>query len=410
MSRVWRRAKLRSQVTYLYHHRHLVRLVRVAWFVDVTAPSLSSRTLCVSRMKAIHCNFNLSNDPRLHLVCASRTFCRVHKLRVCAHAACGPCLAAGCSLFLFVGALACSLTCPCTHTHAMQAQIGTIMPKVIPAVDPPVPNVTSTPVTAFSLEEGVEDVEAVNPPSAKGSTKRFGVKSVIKKDMTDNGRLDTSAADLFNEADKDKDGNINMAEFEQLHQGIKEAAVIQERERATAVKARKFTMKVAKVITLLFCMSLLGNAGMTGLIVYLSEPFKVQDGKLQDKAGHTVKVTSADMVILDGVMKVPETSEPVKTAQSMERLKVDSRLDDEVWKEIKYLYFKSESGGMLNLLVQATSRTSEPPAALAYVRAWPALNSLQAACQHSPLMLACPLLSPSPLVIVCDVLAGDPSL
>jgi len=183
------------------------------------------------------------------------------------------------------------------------------------------------------------------------------VGDTLEADLAHNGKLDMTASELFKQADSDGKGTICFTEFERLHAAIGKAAMAQEKKRLMSERNRKLAKKFAAVTATLFVVMLLGNAALTTAVIFLSKDTKVVGGQLVDVAGHSLKIGSADMSFdTDGVMKLANGAQPIKTADSFMKHGLDSRLDDEVWRELKYVYLKNERGGMVNLFVQATSR------------------------------------------------------
>mmetsp|Transcript_52805 Transcript_52805/g.104908 ORF Transcript_52805/g.104908 Transcript_52805/m.104908 type:complete len:1404 (-) Transcript_52805:478-4689(-) len=196
-----------------------------------------------------------------------------------------------------------------------------------------------------------------------------GVTNIVREKQLE------SVEDMVAKYDKDGDGNFSAGEV----RSIVEDVLKEKKEKRTMTK-------MAFMLVSLVCMAILGNAGLTTAIVLLSKDVSVKNGKMIDPTtGEVLKVASSDITMDSenkGSLVNPKTNKVVKTAQSHEEQELDSRLPDHVWAELEHVFFKNDKGGMLNLHVQATSRTFsmmndfEKPLFGTYIRIQTAVGSI----------------------------------
>lgn len=173
-------------------------------------------------------------------------------------------------------------------------------------------------------------------------------------------------ATVFDTLDKDGSGTIDKDEFVQLYDEIK-AEVLADTEKehelenkvVKSKRRQRFAICVAIAMTAFLCLSMVGNAAMTYIIVMLSRDVGVNsDGRMiNPHTGEELSVRSADISITADGSMVSETGTSVETSQHLERATIlDSRLDDDVWRELKYVDISNAQGGLVHLLILATSR------------------------------------------------------
>ena len=185
------------------------------------------------------------------------------------------------------------------------------------------------------------------------------IENIMNRRIAGDAHLKTRQAALLDElraADLNGDGHLELEEVAELlinEMHAKDEAVLQ-------AKRTRVMRKYVLLLALMVFVMLLGNFGLTFAVVTMAKDTKISaSAELQTVSGEPVSVASTDTVTdEDGILR--DRRHPgqhaVKVGEATEPHRLDSRLPDEVWSELKYLHFTSTTGGTLHLFVQAWAR------------------------------------------------------
>ena len=157
---------------------------------------------------------------------------------------------------------------------------------------------------------------------------------------------------VLSRADANRDGKLSRLEFYSALRSF-----------ATTRRSRSKWRKLAALLAALVGLMLLLNMGLTAAVVFSAKDSYVapkgQLGKsvMVDRDGDVVKTASVDMSVdaTTGEL-VDRGGRSLKVGQALQQTKLDSRLPDEAFIELKYVYLKSPTG-TLHFFVESFSRT-----------------------------------------------------
>lgn len=167
--------------------------------------------------------------------------------------------------------------------------------------------------------------------------------SLAESHLANDPRLPQIRTEL-EQMDTNKDGVLDKAEVAALVVKRMDAAAAAVTARTRATRILRYLLAVIAICVLM----LAANGGLTTAVVLLASETAVAE---------------------DGTLQVKGRNAPIKVAEATQELELDSRLPDSVFAELKYLYLRSPTGGMVHLLVQGTSRAMDETAMFgSYVR------------------------------------------